>query len=101
MTDYVADMREHRRLAILIFLERLSNFSSNASIITDMLNSPKVAVTSSRSQVGTELAWLAENGFVVLEGSGEFASATATPSGMDIARGRSMHPEIKRPTPRP
>ncbi len=100
MTDYTADMREHRRLAILIFLQRLSNRSSNASIVTDVLNRPDVAVTSSRAQVGTEFAWLEEQGLVVLTGEGDFASATVTPRGIDIALGRAAHPEIKRPTPR-
>lgn len=100
MNDFQSDMREHRRLAVLIFLERLSNYTSNASIITDMLNSSTVAVTSSRAQVSTELAWLEENGLVSLTGSGEFSTATVTTRGMDVARGRAAHPEIKRPSPR-
>ena len=100
MTDYNTDMSEHRRLAVLIFLERLSNRTSNASIVTDVLNRPDVAVTSSRAQVGTEFAWLAEQGLVTLTGQGDFASATITPRGIDIAIGRAAHPGIKRPTPR-
>lgn len=98
MSDYHATLRKHRRLAILRHLERCSEFTSNASILVDVLRG--VGVTSTRSQVITELAWLAENGFVENDDRGDFVITTATERGVEIAQGQATHPDIQRPHPR-
>jgi hypothetical protein len=100
MTDYQVTLRKHRRLAILHFLEESQGFTSNVSILTEVLNSNKVGITSTRDQTATELVWLSENGFVTLAGDSDFWVATATTQGVDIALGRSTHPHIQRPSPR-
>lgn len=98
MSSYAETVRKHRRLAILRHLEACSDYTSNASILTDVLDG--VGVTSSRDQVVTELAWLKDNGFVTYETTAGFIVVEATQSGVEIARGRSTHPEIQRPSAR-
>lgn len=96
--SYAETIRKHRRLAILRHLAECSDYTSNASILVDVLDG--VGVTSTRDQVVTELAWLKENGFVTVEDRGFFVIAEATRSGVEIAQGRGTHPEIQRPSPR-
>ncbi len=98
MTDYSDHVGRHRRLAILRHLEACSEYTSNVSILSDVLRG--VGVQSTRSQVVTELAWLKDNGFVTTIDHGDFVVATATLSGAEIARGVTTHPEIQRPQPR-
>jgi hypothetical protein len=100
MSDYQATLRKHRRLAILRFLEASPTYTSNVSIITDVLNSHDVGIDTSRDQATTELAWLAEVGLITLVGRAEFIVATATDRGIDVALGRATHPEVQRPRPR-
>lgn len=100
MNDYGETLRRHRRLAILRFLEASPTYTSNVSILTDVLNSDRIGIDTSRDQTTTELAWLAENGFVTLGGQPDFRVATATARGVDVALGRATHPDIQRPSPR-
>lgn len=100
MNDYRETLSKHRRLAILRFLEASATFTSNVSILTDVLNSNAIGIDTSRDQTTTELAWLAENGLVTLGGQPDFRVATATARGVDIALGRAVHPDIQRPGPR-
>jgi hypothetical protein len=97
VSDYGDTLRRHRRLAILRHLEGCAEYTSNASILEDVLRG--VGVGSTRSQVVTELAWLAENGLVRLDDLGDVVIATATGRGVEIARGLAGHPEIQRPRP--
>lgn len=96
--SYADTIRKHRRLAILRHLAECSDYTSNASILVDVLDG--VGVTSTRDQVVTELAWLKEQGFVTIEDRGFFVIAEATRAGVEIAQGRGTHPEIQRPSPR-
>ena len=96
--SYEQTVRRHRRLAILRHLEQCSEYASNASILTDVLAG--VGIQSSRSQVTTELVWLKDNGFATVTDHGDFVVAVATQEGVEIARGVSAHPEIRRPSPR-
>ena len=100
MTDFHAFNSRHRRLAILRFLEVSAAYTSNVSILTDVLNSDHIGINTTRDQTATELAWLAETGFVTLSGRDDFRVATATARGIEIALGRATHPEIQRPGPR-
>lgn len=99
MSDYAETLNKHRRLTILRHLEACAGYTSNASILGDVLAG--VGVGSTRDQVTTELSWLAENGFVTTQEPGGFTIATATNRGLEIARGLAMHPGIQRPRPRP
>lgn len=100
MTPYHATLARHRRLAILRFLADSPTYTSNVSILADVLNGPTIGIDTSRDQTTTELVWLAENGFVTLGGQPDFRVATATARGVDTALGRATHPDIQRPSPR-
>lgn len=100
MSDFHAFNSRHRRLAILRWLEASPTYTSNESIITDVVNGADIGINTSRDQTKTELAWLAENGFVTLSGTADFRVATATARGVDVALGRVTHPDIQRPSPR-
>ncbi len=97
MTDYADTLRKHRRLAILRHLEALPEYTSNASILQDVLAG--VGLPSTRDQVTTEIAWLKEQGFVTAQGE-TFVVVTATARGAEIARGLATHPDIQRPSAR-
>lgn len=100
MTEYAETLRRHRRIAILRFLEASPTFTSNVSILSDVLNSDRIGINTSRAQTATELHWLAEQGFVTVSGDTDFMVVQATARGVDIALGRATHPEIQRPSPR-
>lgn len=97
MTEYANTVRKHRRLAILRHLEALPEYTSNASILQDVLAG--VGLPSTRDQVTTEIAWLKEQGFVAATGEA-FVVVAATARGVEIARGLATHPDIQRPSPR-
>lgn len=97
MSDYTETLRRHRRLAILRHLEALPEYTSNASILQDVLAG--VGLPSTRDQVRTEISWLAEQGLIRADGEG-FVVVTATARGAEIARGLAQHPDIQRPSPR-
>ncbi|SMH35950.1 hypothetical protein [Maritimibacter sp. HL-12] len=98
MSDYAETLRKHRRLAILRHLESCAEYTSNASILGDVLDG--VGIPSTRSQVLGELAWLRENGLVIYDDRSDFIVVEATRAGLEIATGVARHPEIQRPRPR-
>jgi len=98
MSEYSDTLRKHRRLAILRHLAGCSEYTSNASILQDVLAG--VGVTSTRDQVVTEIVWLREQGFAITEDRGDFIIVTATQRGVELAQGMATHPEVQRPRPR-
>lgn len=89
---------EHRRLAILKHLARSSEYTSNASILIDVVRG--VGVATSESQMHTSLAWLDEQELIQMTDHGHVVVAVATAQGVDVAEGRSVVPGVKRPTAR-
>lgn len=98
MTDYAADRQKHVRLAILRHLEASTEYTSNTSILGDVLRG--VGLPSTRDQVAGECAWLAEQGFAVVTGNGDFAVVRASGRGVELAQGLASHPGVQRPRPR-
>lgn len=98
MSAYQKTVAKHRRLAILRHLEGCLEYTSNASILGDVLKG--VGVNSTRDQIVTELAWLRETGMVTYDDSADFVVVTATVRGVEIATGLASHPDIQRPSPR-
>lgn len=97
--SYADEIRRHRRIAILRFLEASPEYTSNASLLVDVLRG--VGVTSTFDQVVTELAWLQEQGLVKFDPHAGYPVVTATARGAEIALGVATHPDIQRPRPRP
>lgn len=98
MTDYAVTRQGHVRLAILRHLEASTEYTSNSSILVDVLRG--VGLPSSRDQVAGECAWLSEQGLAVVAGDDAFAVVRATGRGIDIAQGVATHPGVQRPRPR-
>lgn len=96
--SYSETVRLHRRLAILKHLESCAEYTSNASILTDVCNG--VGVTSTRDQIIGELAWLREQGLVEYDDRADFIVVTATQRGIEIATGRATHSGVQRPRPK-
>lgn len=98
MTDYAAARQGHVRLAILRHLEASTEYTSNSSILGDVLRG--VGLPSTRDQVAGECAWLQEQGLAVVTGDGAFAVVRATIRGVELAQGVGAHPGVQRPRPR-
>jgi len=98
MSDYFEKtLRRHARIAILRFCEAAPQYTTNVSMLEELL--PTVGIQFTRDQIVTEAQWLKEQGFVDLGEAGEFITLIATKRGVEIAQGRATHPEIKRPAP--
>lgn len=95
MSDYgQTTLRRHRRLSILRYLDEAPEYTSNRSMLRDVLNG--LGVTSTADQVVTEIAWLAEQGLVA---TADGYVVTATERGVEVARGVAAHPDVQRPAP--
>lgn len=95
-------MQEDRRLVILRILHEDSDYSVNDSLLGKALAAYGHGV--GRDVVRTELAWLAEQGLVTVEGlprpgRDPLQVATLTSRGAEVAEGRAQVPGIARPTP--
>lgn len=98
MSGYDETLREHARLAILRFLEAAPQYTSNVSMLAELL--PSVGIGFSRSQVVTEAHWLEEQGLADCEEArGDFLIVTATGRGLEVAQGLARVPGVKRPRP--
>jgi hypothetical protein len=95
----LADLiRRDRRRDILAFLDDCAEYTSNGENILSVLNG--IGMKTTRDQLIGELAWLVEQGFVVVEESSGFSVVSATQRGVEVARGIARHPEVSRPRPR-
>lgn len=95
--SYHEELREHARIAILRMLEDAPKYTSNVSMMTQLL--PKLGIGYSRDQVETEVRWLAEQSLLTVEDHAGFIVATATVRGVEVAQGIVKHHGICRPRP--
>ena len=90
---------EHRRLAILRHLAGSANYTSNLSILGDVLRG--VGLGATEDQMRSTLAWLEEQELVELRHYDEgLVLAAATARGVEVARGEAVHPGVRRPSAR-
>jgi len=89
---------EHRRFAILRHLEKSSEFTSNASILIDVVRG--VGIATSEAQMRGALAWLDEAELIEMVDHGHVVIATATVRGAEGATGAAVYPGVKRPSAR-
>lgn len=88
---------EDRRLVILQLLVESPGYKANQYLLQTALDSFGHEV--SIDLVRTDLAWLAEQRLVHLEEIGGQFMPSITARGLDVARGRALHPGVKRPRP--
>ncbi len=97
--SFDAHLREHRRLVILRCLAEIASGQANTSVLYDGANC--YGVSSTRDDIRTDVAWLAEQGLVRTETLvGALLLVTITERGQDIAEGRAIAPGVRRPSPR-
>lgn len=86
------------RLVLLRVLECAPGYECNSSIL--QLSVEDYGHNVSQDLINTELSWLAEQGLVKLDRPlSTLAVATLTSRGLDVAKGRSNVPGVKRPGP--
>lgn len=90
--------RRHLRLAILRVLDRAPGCAANDSVLTDAVRS--LGFGAQRSQVRTEISWLADQGLVAREVLTSLIVATLTEGGQEVATGHRTVDGVKRPAPR-
>lgn len=95
--SYADELREHARISILRMLEDAPKYTSNVSMMTDLLR--RYGIHYSRDQVAGEVTWLKEQGLVTSEGMGGFIVVTATMRGVEAAQGIVVIPGVQRPRP--
>ena len=101
MTMNRADFAEHlakdRRLVVLRVLEQSTGYQANEYIVHSLLQDFGHDV--SEDLLGTDLAWLEEQGLVKLRTVATVRIAQLAGRGLDVARGRATVPGINRPRP--
>lgn len=90
-------LSEHRRLGMLRILDAAPGHSCNESLLHDAVLS--LGVITTRDQIRTELTWLAEQGLVATTELGGLVIARITQRGMEVAKGLTTVPGVKRPSP--
>lgn len=101
MKSFAESYREDRRLVLLRLLSEQPGYSTNSSILHAGLN--KLRVNSTRDDVNTDLAWLRDQGLLLLETIPEIPHlfvVEITSRGSDVAAGRAVVPGVSRPSPR-
>lgn len=94
--DYAENLRQDRRLALLQTLVGAPDYTAHGHLLRTALEGFGHRV--SFDAVRGDLAWLAEQGLVLLTG-GEIPVATLTVRGEDVARGRTQVPGVARKLP--
>ena len=87
-----------RRLGILRILQRRNQFTSNEYSLNDELGG-NYGHHVSKDTLHTDLAWLEEQGLVIVQQPRAGWIATLTSRGADVAEGRAIVPGIARPQP--
>ncbi len=94
--SYIETINEHLRLTVLRLLAEDPDYTLNDSLLSDLTENYGFA--PSRDKMRTTLAWLREQGLVAYEDD-RIIIATLTGRGLDVARGRTVVPGVKRPRP--
>lgn len=96
---YSDHFAKHLRLVLLRTLDEAPGYSANASILAEVTRS--LGLPSTRDQVETALAWLAEQQLLTREELPFGVTVvTATQRGLDVARGLAIVPGVQRPNPK-
>lgn len=97
MNTYARIVEEDRRLQILQLLAESPGYNVNQFLLLSALDT--FGHTVSMDRLKADLAWLAEQGLVVVGELGDVQIPKLTDRGLDVAQGRAAHPGVKRPRP--
>lgn len=93
-----SDFQEQdRRLVLLRALEHAAQYRANDFLLRRYCEA--VGHTVSSDRLAADLAWLAEQGLLVLADAQGVRVATLTVRGLDVAAGRAHVPGVQRPQP--
>lgn len=90
-------LAQDRRLVILQLLEKSPGYKASQQLLYSAL--PGFGHEVSLDLVGTDIAWLYDNGCVHTALLGDVTVATLTQFGQDVAAGRISIPGVRRPGP--
>lgn len=97
--SYAQYLREQRRLVILRLLSEQNAYMSNSAVLHAGLH--HLGIASSRDEVRTDLAWLAEQGLLRLDEAAEGVYvATLSARGLDLVQGQTHVPGVAKPSPK-
>lgn len=88
---------EDRRLVLLRVLAEANGYEANSSILQRAAET--FGHNVSRDVIHTDLAWLAEQGLLTTDMVSSVVIATLNHRGLDVAKGRSSVPGVKKPGP--
>lgn len=97
MSTYAEHFAEDRRLCILKILADAPEYSANDYLLQAALRNHGHSV--SLDLVRTDLAWLQEQGLLMIAGAQAIRVAQLTTRGLDVSAGRASVPGVKRPMP--
>lgn len=95
--DYPEALRQDRRLALLQTLLSAPDYTAHGHLLRTALEGYGHRV--SFDAVRGDLAWLAEQGLLLLANADQIPVATLTVRGEDVARGRTQVPGVARKLP--
>lgn len=98
MVKFAELLDADRRLVILRALEEDPGYDLNEYVLRSVLEA--LGHTVSRDRLGADLAWLEEQGLVVVDDVAGVKVARLTGRGSDAATGRAVVPGVKRPGPK-
>ncbi len=90
-------VQEDMRLVVLQVLGEDADYSHNEHVLREALRA--VGHSVSQDKLHTELAWLAEQGFISLADTVGVKVAKLSARGLDVANGATVVPGVKRPVP--
>lgn len=96
MNDYSDRLREDQRLILLQTLSQTNAYSTHEHVLRERLAAMGHRVSA--DVVRGHLAWLEEQGLVILSGE-QIQLATLTLRGEDVSTGAARQPGIARPRP--
>lgn len=97
MNSYTQLLEQDRRLQILQLLAESPGYRANQFLLQSALDT--FGHTVSMDRVKADLAWLAEQGLIVIGELGDVQIPALTDRGLDVAQGRAIAPGVKRPRP--
>ncbi len=88
---------QDRRLVLLRALQNAAQYKANAYLLRRFCE--HLGHVASEDRIAADLAWLQEQGLVVLDEHMGVTVANLTPRGLDVAAGSATVPGVARPRP--